>query len=502
MSNFLLKIFVFSFLFQGYIPRVLQTLYSDSPSNNYYYAVLYLGKNFTRLTYLIDTRLDVMTAPCHSCYFCNRNKTNFFYGRRGVKRRIGCDSDICGLLPSIGCLRPKDYIKNRQCSFLSIDFNGNGVRGYFIKEHVFFQDDRLPVNGTATDVYASHYMATGCSLGEFGKYKNISVDGFLGLNGRNKSFVNMLSNLSMNRRGIFTICLGDGLGYLSIGTIIRRYHTSDQIKYAKIINTSIDAFQLDVYRIKIQKTLKVNVTLASIINSVSPFSYFPRWIYRNVMIYKTWRYFNKTGRNFSKIFFNTPDKGYCTHYNSIEEMNYDIQTWPNINISFVGGKFFWYPENYFYRADNNTACLGFKSHNFSYIIFGNNLMRGKDIIFDYKKQRIGFVDADCDKIIYKNYTENNTNITTNIPEYANSNNVMSVVLNNTEFMYGRNELYYIRDYNLFNRTIEILFYSSITFIFFFFIIVIIKLYKIYKNKIIVANLDEEHKKLRQSDYEC
>ena len=79
---------------------------------------------------------------------------------------------------------------------------------------------------------------------------------------------------------------------------------------------------------------------------------------------------------------------------------------------------------------------------------------------------------------------------------------MSVVLNNTEFMYGRNELYYIRDYNLFNRTIEILFYSSITFIFFFFIIVIIKLYKIYKNKIIVANLDEEHKKLRQSDYEC
>ena len=94
----------------------------------------------------------------------------------------------------------------------------------------------------------------------------------------------------MNSRGIFTICRGDGLGYLSIVTIIRRYHTSDQIKYAKIINTSIDAFQLDVYRIKIQKTLKVNVTLASIINSVSPFSYFPRWIYRNVMIYKTWRF--------------------------------------------------------------------------------------------------------------------------------------------------------------------------------------------------------------------
>ena len=58
--------------------KILQTLYSDSPSNNYYYTVLYLSRNITKLTYLIDTELDVMSSPCHKCYHCNRNKTNFF----------------------------------------------------------------------------------------------------------------------------------------------------------------------------------------------------------------------------------------------------------------------------------------------------------------------------------------------------------------------------------------------------------------------------------------
>ena len=53
------------------------------------------------------------------------------------------------------------------------------MRGYFIKEYVYFQDDRLPINKTAKDVYTSHYIPLGCSLAEYGRYRNISVDGFM-----------------------------------------------------------------------------------------------------------------------------------------------------------------------------------------------------------------------------------------------------------------------------------------------------------------------------------
>ena len=143
-------------------------------------------------------------------------------------------------------------------------------------------------------------------------------------------------------------------------------------------------------------------------------------------------------------------------------MNYEIQTWPRINISFPKVKFFWYFENYFYRADNNAACLCLKSHNFCHIIFGSNFMRRKDVIFGIKGRRICFEYADCSKIIFKNYTEynenNNTNITTNITDEAlvKKRNIISIVLNGTEFIKEKNnELIDIRDYNLFNRIINI-----------------------------------------------
>ena len=69
-------------------------------------------------------------------------------------------------------------------------------------------------------------------------------------------------------------------------------------------------------------------------------------------------------------------------------MNKEVLLWPVIYIIFSKVTFKWYPENYFYRANNNTACLGFKEHNFNYIIFGSNFMRGKDFIFNWKKKKL------------------------------------------------------------------------------------------------------------------
>jgi len=88
-------------------------------------------------------------------------------------------------------------------------------------------------------------------LAEYGQYRNISFDGFLGLNNKDKSFINMLSNLNMMKKNLVSICLGDGLGYISIGNIIRRYHKSEKIEYVKIMNNSINTYQLNVNKIKI-----------------------------------------------------------------------------------------------------------------------------------------------------------------------------------------------------------------------------------------------------------
>ena len=134
-------------------------------------------------------------------------------------------------------------------------------------------------------------------------------------------------------------------------------------------------------------------------------------------------------------------------------------------------------------------------------------MRGKDFIFDRKREKIGFVDADCEKIIFKNYTDyiviNNTNITTNknVKKPEKDREIISMVINSTEFIRGNFEVNHIRDYNLFNRIINVLFFSSLSLVFSFFIIIVIILYKFYNSKVTVANIEEEHKKLSQSDNE-
>ena len=73
------------------------------------------------------------------------------------------------MLPSIGCIYPKNYIKTNQCAFLSTKLNGDGIRGYYIKDHIFFQEDKSPNDKNASRVYASHFIPIGCSLAQISK---------------------------------------------------------------------------------------------------------------------------------------------------------------------------------------------------------------------------------------------------------------------------------------------------------------------------------------------
>ena len=58
--------------------KLLQTLYSDSYSNNYYYTTLYVGDKQIKQTYIIDTGIATMSSPCASCEYCGKKKTNYY----------------------------------------------------------------------------------------------------------------------------------------------------------------------------------------------------------------------------------------------------------------------------------------------------------------------------------------------------------------------------------------------------------------------------------------
>ena len=119
MYKIYLKIYIFFLIFQPYIfqfinksdtqysgeynsnntyyiirknrrAKIFQTLYSDSPSNNYYYTTLYLGKNKSPQVYILDTGSSITTSPCDQCTSCGEH-LNPKYPLENTSKILSCE---------------------------------------------------------------------------------------------------------------------------------------------------------------------------------------------------------------------------------------------------------------------------------------------------------------------------------------------------------------------------------------------------------------------------
>ena len=89
--------------------KLLQTLYSDSFSNNYYYTILYIGPNKKKQTYIIDTTSKIMSSPCEECKLCGKKKSNYFDNtNKNALKPLKCSSKTCKTLFSSECSHKKD----------------------------------------------------------------------------------------------------------------------------------------------------------------------------------------------------------------------------------------------------------------------------------------------------------------------------------------------------------------------------------------------------------
>ena len=518
MSKFLLKLYIFLIIFQLYlfqsynitnnitIPNItinisnstnnntikryqstsmIQSIYTDSASNNYYYTILYIGRNLIRQAYLIDTDIDTLSSPCMSCFFCNRNKTNYYlYPIKKIKR-IKCDSEICSnILPSIGCPNPYKSKQYDRCNFLSTKSNGDAMRGYFLKELVYFEDIRAQYNLSDNKTYRSRNIPIGCTKAEFGKYKNITVDGIMGLNNKKRSFVDILYKLKIIRRNLFSICLGHLGGYLALGGEMKDFRKGDNINYINLIKSD-NSYLVKPTAIKLTYLTKNKIKVLGIIDSSTPITYFPNDLFAYIIGDFRNYFVNFRGKNKFKRFYYNEDYGVCTKFRNRKKMKTRIKLWPNIDIYFSKTKFRWKPNNYYYQVNQTTACLGINKHNLSHIIFGSNFMKEHDFIFDRRKKRIGFIKADCSKYIslrnnheiFETYIKNEIDNETGI-EMINSR---TSVKNGIQYIRGRNNELdeFKNNSNLFKKIINIIYYSLILMTFAYIIIVLKKLCQYY-----------------------
>ena len=490
--------------------KLLQTLYSDSYSNNYYYTTLYIGPSKIKQTYLIDTTNAILSSPCGTCEDCGKHKKNYYdHLNKKAYKPLKCSSKICNLVPASGCTISKEEKKKKNldhltCSFYSKKSNGDGLKGNYLSNIVYFEEDKALTSNKK--VYRSYALPIGCTTGEFGKFKSYVSDGVMGLNNDKGSFVSVLNQLKIVNKNLFSLCFGLEGGYMSLGEIDKTYHSSKKINYVPLLQ-STNLYSFNVYGFQVGKKKKEKYKVTAHIDSTKPFSYFPNKMFKTIYNQISELCKDKKGKNICGKFQYDSQLGYCVSYASRESLFKSVNGfWPNITLYLQNGtEYFVRGINYHYyyfNGNDRKACLGFKSTEKDFITIGTNFMHGKDIIFNKDHQTLGFVNADCsarntyvnsilttkkaksksddeaiDKEIHKNEKKGKFTL-------GDNNNKDSVV-----FVQGHNtELDDNQDFNFFNLIILI---SSISIVVIVILVVVIALMCKKKEFSLYENISDE-----------
>ena len=378
--------------------KLLQTVYSDSFSKNYYYTTLYVGHNRVKQTYIIDTTSSIMASPCAPCEECGKHKNPVYYDLDHLHKPLKCKSKICHLTSANSCKNKKlKFLSNAQCSFKSRRAGGDGIMGYFMNDIVYFETDKKTNLPLYRKLYRSYAIPVGCTTAESGEYKELRTDGIIGMNNDPKGFMSILYNLKVVNRNIFTLCFSLRGGYMSLGEVENTYHKSTNIEYIPLLDSNI-YYLVKLNSIKVgsnSSNILKNPVIASI-DTGNSISYFPSNIFKSFL--KQFKSFcgDKCG-NLTYI----DELGYCAPFQDRESLFKSIyQYWPNITLNFGESEYIWKPINYYYyhlNYSDRKACLGIDYHSDDKVILGSNFIHNHDIIFDRQKQRLGFVEADCSR---------------------------------------------------------------------------------------------------------
>ena len=387
--------------------QLSQTVYTEPFSRNYYFTTLYITENKIRQTYLIDTGSDIMSSSCKSEPGLNPLKNNFIFGQNKSFTQLKCDNKICNMLPANKC--QKDNKDEDLCSFDSSNNNNLGLKGYYIKDIAYLEEQSHVNSPLFRRKYHSHAVPIGCTTDEFGKYKDMMVDGVLGVNNSPKSFIGLLYKLKIIKQDLFSLCFGPRGGYMSLGEIEVKHHIERIINYVPFVESDT-YYQIKVNCLSLaskdnynegDNTDYIKTDNIAQINTGYNLTYLPEKIY-DQLIQQFNSFCAKKGGCGS--FTQDPEMGYCATFDDRESLfNVIYRGWPEILLHLENNMtYIWKPFNYYvYHHQNQTeprfACLGFAKHNSPNIILGTNFFHGHDIIFDRNEKKLGFVRADCSR---------------------------------------------------------------------------------------------------------
>ena len=373
----------------------LEQVYGNSYNLYYYYITLYFGPKKMPQTFILATASSITTSPCSNCTTCGKH-LNSPYQLNDDSKIIKCNTEECNSVQSYYCI-------NDQCFFSIRYIEGSKLGGFYNMQDIYFEN----INDSPSISSKYFTLPIGCTTIETNFFVTQKADGIMGLDNSRKSFVSLLFKNKVISKDLFSICLGKNDGYFSLGEINTEYHKTN-ISYVPILS-GYEQFLIKLHNIKVGEYNISTYDYDLQIDSGSSYSYFPISVYDNIINYFVLHCKNN-GYNCGK-FQNFMDLGRCGMFNSTLERNKVIKYyWPNITLNLKGYDYILIPDNYYIELNFNGqfgACLGFEKDNIHKIYLGTTFMHGYDIIFDRDNQKIGFAEADCNRIESNNNKNEN-----------------------------------------------------------------------------------------------
>jgi hypothetical protein len=249
-------------------------------------------------------------------------------------------------------------------------------------------------------------MDFGCCTKFAPSFKEQEADGIIGL-GHSNTLVKALQGNGDLLAHVFSLCLGDNNGRLTVGGYDTDYH-AEPMKWTPYHGGGL-FYSIDIPTISVGGK-SVQVSWRPIVDSGTTFSFVRSSTFRKMKsafdaACSTAEYActansarNPHGTNSEDVRtsigcwkFDVKPSGVLT-----EKGNEQIATYPPIEFELAGGfQACIPPEQYFFLSDNNIHCVGINSD--PQDVIGANLMADFDVVFDQQSLRMGWARAHCDK---------------------------------------------------------------------------------------------------------
>lgn len=371
-----------------------------------------MGKEKKKQSFLLDTGSGITAIPCKPyCNECGQHINSYL--TINDNQIIDCINEKCSSVES-KCNKEKNI-----CSFTVYYYENSFIKGIYFNEIIYLSKEENK---------KKNLIPIGCTTYEDNFFYTQKVDGIMGLCNNDNNFVDILSKYGLIDNNIFSLCFGQKGGYMSIGEIETKYH-KEKIYYANK-DKNKHYYSLNINKIKINNEIISEEIYPAIIDSGLTITKMPIKILKNVV-----DYINKlNNENFGEYFIHQ-ELGSCYKFISIEELNYTINNiWPDIEFSINNYNYIWKPSQYLFEyieEEKIIGCFGFIKNSANTFNLGASWMIGHDIIFDNKNNKIGFVEADCNKGDFLNNGEDDEEI----PLYNGNINILKKNYNRKLFIF-------------------------------------------------------------------